>query len=126
MHKIKETGEPESRAGAFVSRKGPWFPEPGRWEKEMSGEGALVRGLPRAVDDARARQNLAAVSPPRVTADSELPASPSGRLQLDEDAALKAETLMEGKRGEPVCGPPAELGTPGNICRKRASPVPTP
>lgn len=62
MHKIKEKErrEPENRARAFISRKGLWLPEPGRWERAMRREGALARRLFPAVDHARARQNLAA------------------------------------------------------------------
>ncbi|CAI9154393.1 unnamed protein product [Rangifer tarandus platyrhynchus] len=56
-------------------------------------------------------------SPPRVTADSKLPASPSRRLRREKAAAPETGTpVISGREiREPVCGPPAS-SAPRDIC----------
>ena len=69
-------------------------------------------------------------SPPRDTADSELPASPSRRLRLKKAAAPKAGTpVISGREIQRACvRTPGKLGTPGHMClfaERGTSPIST-
>lgn len=118
MHKRKRTGRASEQGWRVRFEEGAVVSGARRREREMRGLAALVRGLSRAVDDARGRQNLATVSPPRVSADSELPASPSGRLRREKAPAPKAGTpLISWREIRGTCvRTPGKLGTPGDMC----------
>lgn len=127
MHKIKRTGRVREQGWRVGLEEGAMVSEAGLWARRMRREGALVRGLSRTLDDARARQNLAAACHrgQRAACLSERAAATGeSRCSKGRDPGY----LGEGNSGS-LCADPRQARHPRTyvpVCRKRDESYPHP